>query len=311
MRTNDFSASPERLFKEKGPYFHVCSKPVDGILFGNDQDRKAALVALALAASETSTILLAYAIMSNHFHVIIATDLPERFYKSFKERINRYLARHGRCGFLLPEDPTIVPIMTLNQLLNEIVYVIRNQYVVDDSVNPLSHVWCSGYLYFNPILKQFFEMVKYTNAADLSGRKIMLLTNSKETNHPFGSLQLLNEFPAPSSFVDYELVEKLFSSARQFTVRAFKNVEAQIETALILGEDPCVPDEEMSSLVWKYCKDQWGVDKMKQLTPQQRIALAKHMKYSYRSSNGQISRITFLPLKDVNTLFPLTAKKQP
>lgn len=309
MKTLDYSSSPERLFKENGPYYHVCSKPVDGILFGNDQDRKVALVTLALAANEAAAVILAYAIMSNHFHVIIATDYPEGFYKRFRERVNRYLSRHGRCDVLLPEDPTIVPIVTLSQLMTEVAYVIRNQYVVDDSVNPMSHLWCSGYLYFNPMLDWCLKKMKYSLASELSGRKIMQLVNTKDTNQPFGKLKVIDDYPAPSSFVDYKLVEQLFSSARVFTNKVFKNVEAQVETALQLGETPSIPDEEMSSIVWKYCNDEWGVKSMKRLTPQQRLSLAKHMKYTYHSSNGQISRITLMSVKDVNALFPLAAKK--
>ena len=308
MKKFDYSSSPERLFKDRGPFFHVCSKPVDKLLFNNDQDRTAALVNIAMAAEESSVVLLAYAIMSNHFHVILAGNAPEQFYACFKERANRYLSRHGEGGRSLPEEPTIVPITTIYQMMNEVVYVVRNQYVVDASVNPLSHIWCSGFLYFNPMMKQLALNVKYVPAATLSGRGMAKLTFSKETEPPFGDLTLLNGFPAPSSFVDYKLVECLFSDARQFTTKLFKNVEGQIETARLLGEVPVIPDEELSGLMWKYCKDEWGVDKIRQLSTAQKIALAKHMKVSYHSSNSQISRITLLERNNVDALFPLSAK---
>lgn len=297
-------SSPERLFKEKGPFFHVCSKPVDNILFGIDQDRKAALIFLALSAEESSMTILAYAIMSNHFHVILAGNTPERFYVLFKERVNQYLARHGHGGCSLPDEPTTVPVTSLNQLMDEIAYVIRNQYVVDRSVNPLSHLWSSGYLYFNPMLEMLASEVRYKPAAEMSGRKISQLTFTRDNSLSLGNIKVLNDLPAPSSFVDYRLVEKLFSSARQFIAKVFRNVEAQIETARLLGEVPVFTDEEISRLMWKYCKEKFDVRGMKQLSQVQMIELAKHMKYSYHSSNGQIARITRLSRGDVDKLFP-------
>jgi hypothetical protein len=304
MKTSDYSPSSERLFKERGPFSHVCSKPVDGILFNSDEDRWTALVFLAMAAEETSTRILAYAIMSNHFHAIIESLDPATFYSKFRDRINLYLARHGASS-RLPEAPTIVPIVSLNQLMDEVAYVIRNQFVVDKSINPLSHKWCSGYLYFNPMGKELADEGKYEDAASLSGRKIALLTFSREGGQPLGRIKLRNGVLAPSSFVDYRLVEQLFGTPSLFFTKLFRNVEAQVETALLLGETPVVPDEEMSRIIWAYCKKTWDVKGVLQLTPAQRIELAKHMKYTYRSSNGQIARITHLPRKDVETLFPV------
>lgn len=303
MKTIDYSLSPERLFKERGPLFHVCSKPVDGILFNNNEDRRTALMFLAMAAEESSSVILAYAIMSNHFHAIIESLEPALFYNKCRDRINLYLARHGG-SVRLPEEPTIVPIVSLNQFMNEVAYVIRNQFVVDKSINPLSHKWCSGYLYFNPMGKELALEGKYEDVASLSGRKIALLTFTRDAGQPLGRIQVRNGVLAPSSFVDNRLVEALFGNAALFFAKLFRNVEAQVETALLLGEMPVVPDEEMTRIIWAYCKKTWDVKGVLLLTPAQRIELAKQMKYTYHSSNGQIARITHLLRKDVEALFP-------
>jgi len=110
MKENEYNLNPEQLFKEKQPFFHVCSKPVDGILFSDDQDRNAVLMFMALISEQLSATILAYAIMSNHIHLVISYNDPNGFYKELKGRTNRYIVKHQDGGMLLPDNPTIVPI---------------------------------------------------------------------------------------------------------------------------------------------------------------------------------------------------------
>lgn len=245
--------------------------------------------------------------MSNHVHVLLRGFEARLFYDCFVSMMNNYLRRHGRKESLLPEDPTIVPINTLAQLRDVIAYVLRNRYVVDPTVNPFTCNWSSGYLYFNPQLETMIALLPYTKSENLSKRRAMSLTCTADGILPPGLL-FLNDEVAPSSFVDYKLVERLFLNARQFTLKMFKNVEAQVEIAASVGEEFILPDDELFVIAWKYCKTTWGTDNIRQLSPATKRELAKYLKLTYYSSNGQIMRITGLAKTDVDAMFPLSAK---
>lgn len=298
----------ELLFKQSGPFFHVSSEGIDGIVFRDDTDRYAAIVYMAAAANEARTSVLAYALMSNHVHFVLQGDNPDSFYERFIIRMNQYLSRHGCGNTQIPSQPSITPIRDRNQFMDAVAYVVRNQYVVDPTVTPYSVFWTSGYMYFNTVFHQISDLLPYESAEDLSARNLRRLTFTKDPSIPLSGLKLLKGVPSPRSFVKYKLVEDLFDSARLYTIRVFKNVEAQMETAILLGETPFLPDEELSRAIWKYCKERWGINSVLQLTREQKYELAKHMKYTYHASNGQIVRISSLPPKDVDALFPMSSK---
>jgi len=308
MKNYNYSFETERLFKESGPFFHVCSKPVADVIFHDDAEKNLAVLYLAIAARETKTVVLSYYIMSNHVHVLLKGYGPKAFYERFASLVNNYMRRHGRKDSLLPTDPTIVPVNTLAHFKEEVAYILRNRFVVDSGENPFTSVWSSGFLYFNPRLEELFTTVPYVSSEQLSKRKVMQLTCTTDGALLPPGLRFINGYLDPSCFVDYKLVELLFVNARQFVFSMFKNVESQAEVAQRLGEEFFLPDEEAYKVAWKYSKTTWAIDDLKKLGPIQKRELAKHMKLTYSSSNGQLVRITGLTEPEVNALFPLSAK---
>ena len=298
----------ERLFASNGPFYHVCSKPLeDALLFYGDEDKKAALAYLAITCDELNARLLAYALMSNHFHLLLNCPDPELYFEYLVEKLEKYLSRHGHPGIKLPSEPTIVKINTLKQLRDAIAYIIRNEYVVNPNTNPLSCLWCSGFLYYNPVYEMLAAHLKTVRAKDISLTAHRRITKSRDLRLPDSAI-VYDDTVMPTSFVDVRFAESMFESARQFTVSVFKNVEAQVETALSLGETPVIPDEEMSGIVYSYCKRTWDRTP-KELSRLQQTELMKQLKNTYRSSNAQISRLTGIPQKEVNAFYPLGAKR--
>lgn len=297
----------ERVFREGGPFFHLHTKPLEtGLIFENDIDRAVALVYIAIAAKTVGVGILAYALMSNHFHFILqgSEESCRAFFDMVRRRLSLYFSRHGRPGALKAvRNPEPTPITSLKQLQDEIAYVIRNPYVVRVDINPLAYFWCSGFLYFNPLL----ALVRTRATARLTTREKRALLLSHDIDLPDG-LTWVDGCVFPGSFVDYRLAESMFRDARQFTFAVFKHVESQVETALRLGERPAVNDDEMLSVSLRLCRDEYGVKGPSRLTEEQKYDLARKLKFEYYASNGQVARFTTLPLATVNTLYPLSAK---
>lgn len=295
----------ERVFREEGPFFHLHTKPLEtGVILQNDIDRAVALVYVAIAAKTVGVDILAYALMSNHFHFILRGDEEDcrTFFDLVRERLSLYFSRHGRPRVLKAVgNAGLTPIISLKQLQDEIAYVIRNPYVVRVDVNPLAYLWCSGFLYFNPLL----GLIHPRPTDKLTLREKRGLLQSRDVDIPEG-LTWVDGCVFPGSFVNYRLAESLYKDAQQFTFVVFKHVERQVETALRLGERPTLNDDEMLSMSLRLCRDEYGVKGPSLLSKEQKFDLAKKLKYDYYASNGQVARFTTLPPATVDALYPLS-----
>jgi REP element-mobilizing transposase RayT len=259
----------ERLFKSEGRFTHLHTPALEtDMIFQTKEEYYVAIAYMAMAAAEARVEVLAYALMSNHFHFILKGKDTRKFFNLFLRRLSLYLSRHGRPGVLNTMQAQETEITSLRQFRNEVAYVIRNPFVVRDDVHIFANIQTSGFLYFNPLL-QFFK----TEPMDgMTIREKQAMVKSKDTDLLKG-LSTLGPMVNPASFVNYKLVESLFVSARQFIHWILKNVELQVETAFRLGEQPNLSDEELLSLVFKLCRSQFGCTKPAELNREQQLSL--------------------------------------
>lgn len=310
MTERQIERMQERLFSESGPFYHLSTKPLENdVIFQDDEERKVAVNLIAILAKETHVDILAFAIMSNHFHFIIKGELVDgiEFFRRLKKRLSNFFARRGRSGImdLVDVDPDTPVISTLNQFRNEIAYVIRNPYVARTDVNLFAYPWCSGYLYFNPHLECLCS--KSVNELSYKEKRDITRATDPQLDPQF---RVRNGMIAPESFVNYKLVESLFPSARKFLWWVLRNVEAQHEVASRLGERVFLNDDELFVIAQQLARSQFGRDGVKELRIQQRKEIAIVLKNKWNVSNGQAARIAQLDPRTVDDMFPLTAKRK-
>jgi hypothetical protein len=298
----------EKAFQESPPIFHLYTKPLEtDSLFYSEKERGIPQNYIAIATCEAGCTLLAFSIMTNHFHFILMGEYMQivGFYDRFLQLLRSYFSRHGRSLEPGSLERGITSIDSLNQLRTEIAYVIRNAFVVNPDVNVFADPWSSGHLYFNPMLEK-----GGVPASALKGRALREFTKSRGTLEIDPRIHVKDGVAQAWSFVDYRKVESFYDSARQFVNSVLKNVEAQVETALRYGENPSLSDEEMWPLVFRLCRVQYQADKPSLLNETDKKNLAVLLKNQYHSSNKQLARLTKLPLKDVDAMFPLAGVAQ-
>ena len=89
-----------------------------------------------------------------------------------------------------------------------------------------------------------------------------------------------------------------------------KNVEAQVETSVRMGEKPNLNDDELFVTAQQLSRSEYGRDSVKELSLLQRKELGILLKNKWGASNGQVARIAQLDPRAVDAMFPLTAKKR-
>ena len=297
----------EQEFRRLGPFTHLYSSPVENdLLVENDEDRKVLMNMMALVSRELNLDVMAYAIMSNHLHLMINGDSVQArlFFDSLMKRLARYMASKGKAQMLSRITCGTTPINSLNQFRTEVAYIIRNPFVVRDDINLFSYKWCSGYLYFN----NFLDLIIGKQSCMLTYRERRQITRTSNDAVPDGLL-VSDGMVLPHSFVNYKVVEYLFGSARQYLHWVLKNVEAQVETSLKYGESPSLSDDELFQLTCSMCKLRYGVQSVKELSDNQKKEMAITLRNQYHASNGQMARLTGLPLQVINQMYPLSAKR--
>lgn len=296
----------ETVFLQMPPSFHLYTLPLESdVYFHSDEERALAVNYIAIAVTETDCTMLAYAIMTNHFHFVLSGS-KERcitFYERFKQLMDTYFAHHGRGHLMKSVTCGITSIENLQHMHTEIAYVVRNAFVVRPEVNVFADPWSTAFLYFNPLLVK-----EGAPASSLKGRALRAFTCSRNLESVDPRIYVKDGMAQPWSFVDYKLVMSLYDSARQFIYSILKNVEALTEMSLRYGEDPALNDEELRPVVIAMSKRVFGEDYIFKLTLQQKKELAVKVKNQYHSSNKQLARIIRLAQADVDALFPLAAR---
>ena len=257
------------------------------------------------AKSFTHCTILAFAVMSNHLHFIIEGTEKEclYFFNLLIEKINDFFKYHGRAGMLDNIEPGCTAITSVDQLRNEIAYVIRNPFVARSDVNLFACPMTSGHLYFNPLLRK-----DGVPANTLKGRALRDFTRTRKDIALSGDVYVLDGVAQAWSFVNYKRAMSFFDNAQQFIMCALKNVEAQVEVALRCNESVVLNDQELFSVTIKLARELFGCEKLSDLPRRDKSLLALELKKRYRISNAQIARITNLPRIDVDAMFPLAAK---
>lgn len=304
-----YESKSDKLFKEAQSFYHVCTKPIEnGVLFEDETSMDMALNAMAITVFCTECRLLAFAVMSNHFHFIMEGSLPNcrLFFETFRRQMCKQLARSRSKELFRECEANYVPINSLTQLRDEIAYVVRNPFVARNNVNMFAYKWCSGYLYFNGLSSLFREGASATTMR-YTQRRNFLRSRIADIDP---RIMVVDSVALPSCFVDYKRTESFFESARDFQHCLLKNVESQVKIANRLGEDIRLDDHDLWGIVRSVCKNTYRVDSPRQLSISDKVELSKILKYQYRASNSQIARCSGMTVRDVDELFPLSAKEK-
>lgn len=118
-----------RIASESG-YYHVMARGASHqMIFEDDADRRAFLSLLSRFCGECDVRLLAYALMDNHFHLLIEASFDEL--SAYMKRVvgtyaMQFNGRHGRCGHLFQDRFKSEPIDDDRYLLAVVRYIHGN-----------------------------------------------------------------------------------------------------------------------------------------------------------------------------------------
>lgn len=303
----------ERQFINGGPFWHYFTDGTkQGIIFTNANDFKVGINQLAISASRSNVRIIAFALMSNHIHVIAQSPMINgmNMVQQFASKIKYYLKSQNRTysnSLLNVEAP--IEITNLKMMRNEIVYVIRNGYVADANYTPVSYPWGSGRLYFINDILDGRNLLSF-NELPFAVKRMILMARVSDLpdNYIVSGGMIDSGMIHPASFCDYKFGESFFRDAHHYFNMLSKDFEAYSEIAKRLNDSIFYTDEEMYSAISQYCRKIYGVSIPQIVDASQKIELAKKMHNDFNCSNKQIQRILKLNNSILDTIFPKTVQ---
>lgn len=295
----------QKLFLSEGPFWHLVTSEKMPVILRDDCEFA---VGMNLFASSCSLYpglkVLAFTWMNNHLHAVIGGDYDAvlSLFETLRRRLVDVFSKKGGHVGLSAWACKVIGVSDLGYMRNLIAYVHRNGYVVDKAVTPFSYVWGTGHVYYNAPRTGVQHRLH-----DLPVRIKREIFRSRDVFGPDEWIVVDDRYIAPESFCDVGLGMAMFRNAHQYLSALTKNVEAYSQIALELMEDNFATDNELYSVVARLCKQDFGVNTVRDMDQGSKVQLVRKLHYDYRAGNSQISRITALPQSFVDSLFPLSS----
>ncbi len=292
-------------FDANGPYWHLYTQGHDTpLIFREKEDYVFAMNIICQAAFEfPQTQIITFEVMGNHLHFLLTgeKETAQQFFSFIRKRLALGLKETFPDGLPKTFSATIKPVTDLNALRNTIVYINRNGFVADQTQTPYSYPWGAGRYYYN-------EFPVFQKLKDFKIREVRRMFRGRTPSIP-EDCKVIDGYIAPSSYCCINLGMAFFRNAHHYISLLFRNVEAYSEMALELGDSEASTDNELYSQLSRIIQTRYNLSTSKDLTKAQKTDLARTLRNTYRSSNSQISRVLGLSLYEVDTMFPLTAKR--
>lgn len=299
-----FDSACEREFASCGRWWHLYTPGNETCAFLLTRDDFVyAMNLLARCVDEVDgVIVIAFELMNNHLHLVAAgeEDALRDLFERFRRRLSRYLSSVGRS---LPREFCLCmkEVRDLKSLRNVVAYTHRNGYVVNPDYTPFSYPWGTGRYYFNDVLL-------HCHLGDYDDKAIRAMFKGRNPHLP-DSFLMEDGYVAPLSFCDVAKGMALFKNAHQYFQMLSRDVEAYMELAAELSDSEFLTDAELYSKLRALLGKRYNLQSVSELSKSQLMEVSRELHYGFRASNGQIRRLLHLTQAEVDSLFPLTAKK--
>lgn len=269
----------------------------DRLWFRDDEDFKTGMNLIAVIAHTTRVRILAFILMSNHVHFVIAGSLEdiESFITEFKRRYsNHYQHKYGIKEFLRKNRVDYKPISPEGEELERaIAYVLMNSVAANICPSASFYPWGSASVYFNPAPRSGKRV------GDYSGNGLKRLIHSKQPLPP-DYIILDAGYVDPASFVAKGYVEQQFRTPARMNY--FLNNSSKARARLEEDALPSFRDQNILSSARDLCMSLFRKGNILELTDTQLGELLRQLRYRFSADIGQLARVLERPYAEVTRL---------
>lgn len=265
----------------------------DRIWFRDEEDFRVAMNYVAIAAFLSGIIVLAFILMSNHVHFVVACSRKraEQFINTFKRLYAAYYRRkYGVSELLRRNRVDIREICNGDESLEKAVaYVMMNSVAANICLEPSGYPWGTGNVFFNQSHNPGQCLSEYSRRAQI---RLLKSKTKLPQNYRVGT----EGYILPESYVSVKGVEALFRTPRRlgFFLRTSSKARARLEG----GAAPSFRDQNILSVCEDLCHSLFRVNSIDELGVEQKAEMLKQLRRRFSADLNQISRVTGIPYEE-------------
>lgn len=274
-------------------FFHVCT---DGRflpwMFKDERDFIAGVNRIGICYLRTGAKVVAFVLMDNHVHFVLYGTMLQckEFITLYKQLTGMWIrVRYGMNDFLRLLPTNIILLDTEEKLLNVIAYIDRNPVIAGYRYLPTEYPWGSARYVF----KDSREDVGTKALSTISRREQRKLLNTRITLP--GDWRIDGKgMLCPDSFLDASVIESYFKTPVRYSYFLAKKLEGAVELEIESSQKTFVPDIELREIVRKMILQDYGKNRIEDLDVNERLSIARKLRYHYASTIKQISRMVHI-----------------
>lgn len=296
-----------RTFEMNGPYWHLFTSGKETPqIFKKEEDFGFAMNVIAQTALKYNEIkILTFELMGNHLHILVEGP-KEQVLASFsfiRKRLGRGLKDSFPDSLPTGFAPSLKEVTSLEAMRNTIVYINRNGFVADANHTPYSYPWGAGSYFFGLLHSHD------TTFQDTTTKQRFNMFHGRIPDIPDDWPMASEGYLIPTGYCAIQFAKSMFRNAHHYFSMLCKNVEGYSGVASEIDDEEYLTDSELFSQLSTILRERYQSASLRELSKAQRLDLTRTLHYELRSSNSQIRRVLGLTLYEVDSLFPMSAKK--
>lgn len=287
-------------FDEKMEYCHVYTLGLEtDIVFRDKEDFCMGMNAIAVLHSKSTMSILAFVLMSNHFHFILhaSKEDSELFVHRFKMLVSKYLNEKYGNHKILRKNPVGVSCLPdgSDLLRQKIAYVLNNPVKAGLNLAPQMYEWSSARCYFASS-DMNVGLISFSDISSRDQRRIL------KSHVKLGPRYQLNSqgYVEPASYVDYKYVESLYRRVSSFQFFLSSSMRQQNDRIPITFRD-----SYLLPIVKELLEKRYFVKSASDMPDEILSKLVRELSYRFFCAPKQIARLLRIGLNRVERLLKL------
>ena len=267
----------------------------DRIWFRDDEDFKMGMNLVAILACVLSVDVLAFILMSNHVHFVLACpyEKAQAFIEEYKRRYSQYLRRkYGLKETLRGVNYRIDFIDGQNESMEWVVaYVQMNCVAANICLSPTGYPWGTGNAFFKA------SQVRWRRVGEYSKRALKRILHSKEDLPP-NLLMSDSGYILPESYVQVQFVENLYRTPKRMLY--FLQNSSKAKRRLTAENDvPAFRDQVILAGIPDLCQSLFRKPNLDAMSEDELAELFKQLRCRFSANVHQLARVTGVPYEKV------------